>query len=129
MKNVLIGLLLAAAAGTAAYFYFKKSKNDQPAGINRDLVTGNWSTTLDDSAKSRLLYTFSKEGQLIRKGTDSLAKADTAKFEWTESGQLRVHMPATDTAGTIFEVVTLTADSLSLKEKGKETLQILLRTN
>jgi Tfp pilus assembly protein PilV len=118
MKKILIALFIVAAAGTAFYLLNRKSKATENSTQNKELILGKWKTammgTAADSAKTTWQYEFQKDGIVLRASGDTV-KADTTHYSWNKSGALVWKENAGDTAGKIYTVVKLTADSLELK--------------
>jgi hypothetical protein len=142
MNKLFIGLLLAAAAGTAVYFFVFKKKNSPQltSSINKDEITGKWKLhsfepgsdtetaagyavigTLDTNFK-HYTYSFEKESRILILQNDTTA-VDTAAYEWKENKQLVFKKAATDSAGEVFSVLKLNRDSLKLL--GNNSLKIL----
>jgi hypothetical protein len=119
MKKLFIGLLIIAA-GTGVFFLLQKQKSNEPQqSFQQELLTGKWKTTEKpekDTVYSQYQYEFSKVGFYLKTLNDS-SKADTGYYNWKAKNKLIWKLNATDTAGTEFVVVKLSADSLQLQTK------------
>lgn len=128
MKNVLIGLLIAAA-GTGIYFFVIKKKKEQPVetGFSKELIIGKWTgeaKSVPDSAIARVKWEFRKDGTAIFAAGDSV-KADTLYYTWKDSLGLRIQKTPADSMDIIYQVSKLTADSLELKQNGTDPILLL----
>lgn len=118
MNKLIIGLLIIAA-GAGAYFLLKNKKNTtETVPVNKEFIIGKWKTAsiepLKDSAQPKFYYEFQKDGTAYRAVSDT-AKADTISYAWKESIGIVLKDKATDTTGFLLTVVTLTADSMKVK--------------
>jgi hypothetical protein len=130
MKKLLIGLLITAAAGTGAYFYFNQKKEDKPKdpSVSKELIIGRWkATTIEpatDSIEKQYLYDFKKDGTALRTISDTI-KADTVRYEWSKTSELVLKEKPTDSIGKVYVVAKLTADTLQLQSITKSTVTLL----
>ena len=120
MNKLLIGLLIIAA-GTGVFFLLQKKKNSnelqQP--FQQELLLGKWKTmekSVTDTATAEYRYEFAKDGMFFKTLNDSLI-ADTGYYNWKDKNKLIWKLNATDTTGTKFVVVKLSADSLKVQTK------------
>lgn len=124
MNKLLIGLLLVAA-GAGTYFLLKKKK-DRPVAnaINKEMIIGKWkpgNADPGDSTNVPYRYEFLKDGTVLHSLADS-AKSDSSRYEWNQKDQLLWKENAADSAGRIFSVLKLTADSLQVQLPDSSTL-------
>ncbi|MCX6317315.1 MAG: hypothetical protein NTW29_08490 [Bacteroidetes bacterium] len=130
MKKVFIALLVVAAAGTAYFLYTRKTTTTGTVAVNKELLTGKWKSAntipVADTTTPLYQYEFRQDGLLLRTVSDT-AKADTMHYTWDKSNALVWKQQATDTAGTVYNVVQLTSDSLALKAASPVTELSLTR--
>lgn len=122
MKNVLIGLLIAAA-GTGVFFLLRnKKKSTAENKINKEWIVGKWKADAGkDSVFSQYQYDFTKDGNILKTLSDS-AKADTSRYEWNKDNDLVWKEKAADSTGKIFSVIKITRDSLQVQSKDSTTI-------
>jgi hypothetical protein len=132
MKKLIIGLLVVAA-GAGAFFYFNQKSGAKPAQetLNKELIIGKWktdATPANDSGFNKYSYDFQKEGKVLRSLNDSI-KADTSHYEWSNANELVLSKwtplekeKVSDSIGTIYSVIKLTADSLHVQSKDSVTV-------
>ncbi len=117
MNKLLIGLLIAAA-GAGAYFLLQKKKDLPVSGtINKELLIGAWKPAgagPEDSSGVQHRYEFLKDGTVLHFTQDS-AGADSSRYEWGQKDELIWKEKSTDSAGRLFTVLRLTADSLQVQ--------------
>jgi hypothetical protein len=130
MQKQIIGLLLVAAAGTGAYFYFSGKKSNEPAEVklNKELIIGKWKTeTIEpatNSAQSKFIYDFINGGKLLRFANDT-TKADTIFYNWSKTETLLFKQLVSDSTGNELLVTKLNADTLQWLTAAKTTVTLL----
>jgi hypothetical protein len=120
MKNFLIGLLFAAAAGTGIYFlFFNKNKTAHQTAYNKELIIGKWKPSpnqpIIDTTAPWYQYNFQTEGILYR-SVDDTTKADTLQYSWAKTGELVIKRSATDTLAHSYNIILLNTDTLQLRK-------------
>lgn len=120
MKKLFIGLLVLAAGGAVFFLLNKKKNSTEVATINKTLILGKWKPIskepATDTLQTQYQFDFLKEGIVLRAENDS-TKADTTYYEWNKANELVMKESATDSAGTLYTVVKLTADTLQVQSK------------
>ena len=126
MKNVIIVLLVAATAAGAYFFMFrKKTGTGKPENFSKEQLIGKWKTDsrpAGDSSFSLYQYEFAKEGVLLSRIADTV-KADTAWYAFTKDNRLEWKKNRSDSAGKVYTVEKLGADTLQLR--GTDSLSLL----
>ncbi|MEO7984160.1 MAG: hypothetical protein ABI688_08765 [Bacteroidota bacterium] len=124
MNKLIIGLLVVAAGG-AIFLLLRKKKNATVTNeIKKEWIVGKWETAAviaNDSNFSKYSFDFQKDGQIVRSLNDSV-KADTAHYEWSKANELVWKEKLTDSAGRIYQVIKLTADSLQVQAVDSSTV-------
>ncbi|MEI9807742.1 MAG: hypothetical protein WDO16_07625 [Bacteroidota bacterium] len=133
MKKIFIGLLIIAA-GVGVYYFLQTQKTPAANSIQKELVTGKWRlSSLDvktkdssayflsllsviDSNLTRYQYDFKEDGYVFKSLGDTVS-TDTSQYKWTAGNELAWKESATDSAGEIFTVTRLSADSLIMQAK------------
>ena len=117
MKNVWIGLLIAAA-GTGIFFLLRNGKRSGPKGsIDIEQVLGQWKTDIKspgDTVSRTVRYAFEKDGLLLTY-TDTTGRADSAYYAWMKDGRLEWKKSKSDSSGLAFTV----------KRNGNDTLRLV----
>jgi hypothetical protein len=130
MQKQIIGLLLLAAAGTGAYFYFSGKKSNEPSAVklNKELLIGKWKTeTIEpatDSTESKYMYDFKNDGKVLRSANDT-TKADTIFYNWNKTAALVLTKLVNDSTGSELVVTKLNADTLQWLTAAKTTVTLL----
>lgn len=132
MKKIFLGLLIAAAAA-GTYFILQNKKTSVKHAVQKELLTGTWKpeslTRLaidtsempgDNSASidtgfMQYLYDVRANGQLFLHNIDSTS--DSAWYQWDKTNRLLVKQAPADSTASIFDVISLTVDSLVLRSK------------
>jgi hypothetical protein len=131
MQKQIIGLLLVAAAGTGAYFYFfndRTCNKPSQSSTNQELIIGKWKTeTIEpatDSTESKYMYDFKNDGKAFRSANDT-TKADTIFYNWNKTAALVLTKLVNDSTGNELLVTKLNADTLQWLTAAKTTVTLL----
>jgi hypothetical protein len=130
MKKLFIGLLVLAAGGAAFFLLNKKKNSTEVATINKTFILGKWKPIskepATDTLQTQYQFDFLKEGIVLRAANDS-TKADTTHYEWNKANELVMKESVTDSAGTLYTVVKLTADTLQVQSKTNNVSLLLTK--
>lgn len=130
MKKLFIGLLVLAAGGAVFLLLNKKKNSTEVATINKTFILGKWKPIskepATDTLQTQYQFDFLKEGIVLRVSNDSI-KADTTHYEWNKANELVMKESATDSAGTLYTVVKLTADTLQVQSKTNNVSLLLTK--
>ena len=132
--KILLAVLLVAAIGASAYFYFSKKQKHSSANIQQELIVGKWkidsldvSRTTDSSANligiilaasdsdlHKYVYDFRKDGSIYEILNGRVK--DTSHYEFAGDKGLAVWRNA-DTTKTSWTINKLDSTSLIVREK------------
>ena len=122
MKKLFIGLLVIAA-GTAAFFLFRKKENSTATTLNKELLLGKWTqqSVKGDTSTVIEFYEFQEKGRLLQTKSDS-SRTDTMHYEWNKVSDLVLKEKKNDSTSVVFHIIQLNKDSLQLKGKDSSTI-------
>lgn len=134
MKKVFIGLLILAAGAATFFLLQKKDKPNTGNNIQKEWIVGKWkldSIILPKDSTGNFMagimgiiapdlvkyrYEFKKDGAISFSSGDSLTKG-SSRYEWMKENQLVWKEYPADTSDNIFNISTLTRDSLVLQSQ------------
>lgn len=128
MKNVFIGLLIAAAGAGAYFFLIRKEKpSGQSEGLRKEWFIGQWKIVtpgpVTDSASQSADWDFRKNGLALM--TDRTARTDTFHFAWKNERSILITAQPGDSSGREYQIIQLSADSMQWKGTDEQSFQLL----
>jgi hypothetical protein len=124
MKKLFIGLLIIAA-GTGAFFAFRKTRS-KTIPVDQTLIIGSWKTIGSpgvDSVQSPVVYDFRKDGSVLIKGDST--QQDTSYYIWDKKGELLIKKSNVGSNGTSLRIVKLTGDTSQLANTNRDSLSFI----